>query len=245
MALPKIALMGDFNPNYEPHRKMNQFFEDEQIRFSYSFEWISTDSLANLSEETFHDFNGFLAGSGPYLNMSGILRGIRFARKNNIPFLGTCSGFGYSVLEIAQEIYGLEAVDHPHLKPDLEPKLRFLQPLSYCSPDIHPIYFNLINGTKAQKIYGKESLISENSHCAYGVHLDHLSNFSVFGFIPSGIDETGEPKIMEYNPNDFWFIMLFLPQFNTSLDNTHPLLKGFIEHSLENYRNEKHLSLKR
>ena len=57
-----------------------------------------------------HD--AILAAPGsPYQSMDGMLAGIGFARRSGTPFLGTCGGFQYALIEYARAVLGLSDAD--------------------------------------------------------------------------------------------------------------------------------------
>ena len=52
--------------------------------------------------------DGLWASPGsPYKSFDGMLRGIEFARIHNRPFLGTCGGFQYALIECARNVIGI------------------------------------------------------------------------------------------------------------------------------------------
>jgi CTP synthase (UTP-ammonia lyase) len=221
----KIAILGNINPLYEPHYSMNAFLDGLNDRFDYN--WVPTEMLADDAAQILKSYQGIIAGSGPYKSKEGVINGIRYARENNIPFLGTCSGFGYAVLEFGQSIFHLPKVYHPYERTDLEPGETFLQPLEFCSPEMHTISFKPLAGSLTNNIYNDVLLVSEESHCYYGIKNEMIAIFDENGFIVSGRSDDGEPKIMEYNKNGFFIVTLFLPQLKPGLTGTHPLLAAF------------------
>jgi len=224
----KVAILGNLNETYEPHYMMNKAFADFQQSIDFSFEWIPTENLADNTEGILESFQGIVAGSGPYKSKEGVINGIRFARKNNIPFIGTCSGFGYAVLEFGQSIFNLSAVYHPYEGFEMRADETFLQPLNACSAELYTINFAPVNGTLTNGIFNIE-VVDEISHCAYGISSRMIDIFEREGFIVAGRDEAGEPKIMEYNRNDFFVITLFYPQMKSTLSNPHPLINAFFQ----------------
>jgi CTP synthase (UTP-ammonia lyase) len=221
----RIGILGNLNPDYQPHYRMNACFDEQNERFDY--DWTPTETLVDDAPSVLKNYHGIVAGSGPYKSKTGIINGIRYARENNIPFLGTCSGFGYAVLEFGQSIFNLENVYHPYEAPDLPPNETFLQQLEFCSPDMHTISFKPVAGTLAGKIYSEATVVNEESHCYYGIKSEMIAVFDQNGFMVSGRDDSGEPKIMEYSKNDFFIITLFLPQLKQELSGRHPLLSAF------------------
>jgi CTP synthase (UTP-ammonia lyase) len=204
---------------------MNAYFNDLANRFEY--EWVATEMLVGDAQSVLQKYQGIIAGSGPYKSKEGVIIGIRYARENNIPFLGTCSGFGYAVLEFGQSTFQLEQVHHPYEGIEMPPGETFLAPLGFCCPEMHTISFKAEAGTLTGRIYGEGAVVYETSHCYYGIKKEMVAVFDKNGFIVSGRDDDGEPKIMEYTKNDFFIITLFLPQLKAGLAEPHPLLAAF------------------
>lgn len=225
----KVAILGNINENYEPHYKMNKCFNDFRETVDFSFEWILTETLDENTAGILNNYQGIVAGSGPYKSKAGVINGIRYARNHNIPFLGTWSGFGYAVLEFGQSIFNLDAVYHPYENPALAPEQTFLQKLLVCDVGMHTISFKPVDGTLTNHIYNSAATVQEESHCSYGVNMEMIDAFKKEGLIVSALDEQGEPKIMEYTPNDFFIITLFLPQLKSTVQNPHPLLSAFFK----------------
>jgi CTP synthase (UTP-ammonia lyase) len=222
----RIGILGNFNPHYEPHYSMNACFDAVKDRFEY--EWLPTEMLDVNASLIPDKYQGIVAGSGPYKSKTGVINGIRYARENDIPFLGTCSGFGYAVLEFGQAIFNLENVYHPYEAADLAPGETFLQQLEFCCPDMHTINFRPLKNTLTSKIYSEAIEVHEESHCYYGIKNEMIDVFDKNGLVVSGRDDSGEPKIMEYNRNNFFIITLFLPQLKPGLTGPHPLLAAFL-----------------
>ena len=224
-----VGILGNVQPTYEPHYIMNDVFRDLQKDIPFQFEWVPTEDLVEDADGKLNRYQGIIAGSGPYRSKEGVINGIRFARENNIPFLGTCSGFGYTVLEFGQALFQLKTVRHLNEGVPLEPQETFLQPLSVCSLDNHTICFSIIPDTLTSAVYAHAESTCEITHCNYGVHTNMIAPFANEGLIVSAQDDQGEPKIMEYNRNDYFVIVLFLPQLQSSTANPHPLISAFLK----------------
>jgi len=225
----KVAILGNQDENYEPHYAMNKCFTEFRKTMDFSFDWIPTEALEDNDASILDTYQGIVAGSGPYKSKTGVINGIRYARKKNIPFLGTCSGFGYAVLEFGQSIYNLDTIHHPYEDVELTPDETFLEKLGYCVPGMHTISFKPVDGTLTNHVYNGPEIVYEESHCVYGINRGMVNAFEKEGLIVSGTDDEGEPKIMEYDRNDFFVITLFLPQLKSGIQNPHPLLSAFFK----------------
>ncbi len=229
MSKNKIGILGNFNEKYAPHFVMTKCFRDFQQSFDFDFEWIPTEALTESAETVLNGLTGIVAGSGPYKSKEGVINGIRYARENDIAFFGTCSGFGYAVLEFGQSIFNLKTVDHPYENPELSPGETFLQKLAVCDVGMHTISFKPVKETLTNRVYGGAETVYEQCHCVYGVNAEMIDTFSKKGLIVSGFDSAGEAKIMEYAPNNFFLITLFLPQLRSDKQNPHPLIAAFVK----------------
>lgn len=228
-----IALVGDYNPDYEPHYRAVAVLQQWQLSVPFSFVWIPTGQLEQNPESVLANFSGIWAGSGPYRSKTGILNGIRYARRNNVPFIGTCSGFGYAVLEFGQHLFNLATVSHPTEDGDTPAQHLFLDKLATCGLGWQDVTFTPEPGTLTQQIYQATKSITERSHCSYGLHPAQADVFARNGMVVSGRDAAGETKIIEYTPNDLFLAMLFYPHLNHHSDRPHPILRTFLQKAAE------------
>ena len=77
------------------------------------WQWIPTPSILEPgAEKKLESFDGLWASAGsPYQSMDGMLNGIEFARRREWPFLGTCGGFQYALIECARNVLGIKDAD--------------------------------------------------------------------------------------------------------------------------------------
>lgn len=231
-----IALLGDFRPDYVPHHRAVAVLEQWQETWPFSFAWIPTAQLEVGAGTVLSKFSGFWAGSGPYRSKTGILNGIQFARETNRPFLGTCSGFGYAVLEFARSQFGLATVHHPDEGLNLPADQQFLDKLAACGLAMHPIEFTVAENTVAHAVYGSVGPFREQSHCSYGLHPAQEAALARRGVVVSGRDAAGEPTIIELATHPLFMAMLFYPQLNSTADRLHPMLDRFLTKAAETAR---------
>ncbi|HLH06921.1 MAG TPA: hypothetical protein VKW78_06775 [Terriglobales bacterium] len=89
----RIAIVGDFNPEFHSHLATNSAIADvaRHIGLDLHSEWVPTDRVDELGPEpALSTFDAIFASPGsPYNSMHGMLRAIEYARTRNIPFTGT------------------------------------------------------------------------------------------------------------------------------------------------------------
>jgi len=81
-------------------------------------QWLGTESLEIDVEKINNGFDGFWCSPGEYKSPDGAINAIRFARENDFPFIGTCGGFQYTVIEYVRNKLGLADVQHEEYSPN-------------------------------------------------------------------------------------------------------------------------------
>ncbi|MEM7813282.1 MAG: CTP synthase [Candidatus Aenigmatarchaeota archaeon] len=84
--------------------------------------WIDSAKLENLSDHDVHaklrEFDGILIPGGfGSSGVEGKLAAIRYARKNNVPFLGLCFGFQLAVVEFARDVCKMSDAHSTEINP--------------------------------------------------------------------------------------------------------------------------------
>jgi CTP synthase (UTP-ammonia lyase) len=89
----KIGIIGDFDPQRTYHVATNKALSHAAVSLNRKLTpaWIPTRELEDWSKiDRLDPYAGFLCSPGsPYQSMAGALNGIRFARENDRPFMGT------------------------------------------------------------------------------------------------------------------------------------------------------------
>jgi CTP synthase (UTP-ammonia lyase) len=89
----RVGVIGDFEPRYHSHFATNAALYDAATSLGLSLElrWLPTASLADSDAEmALNRWDALVAAPGsPYKSFDGMLRGIRFARERQRPFVGT------------------------------------------------------------------------------------------------------------------------------------------------------------
>src|SRR5258706_2352602 len=111
----RIGILGDFNPEFRSHHATNDSLQHAARKLQLKGEsaWLPTPSLLEPGAVASLDsFDGLWASPGsPYKSFDGMLKGIEFARRRDWPFLGTCGGFQYALIECARNVLGIKDAD--------------------------------------------------------------------------------------------------------------------------------------
>lgn len=88
----KIGIIGDFNPRNHSHMMTNESLNHAAAKAGQQIEveWVPTLSLETAVAPRLRPYDALWCSPGsPYQSMDGALNAIRYAREENVPFLGT------------------------------------------------------------------------------------------------------------------------------------------------------------
>jgi len=88
----RIAVVGDFNPEYATHHAINASLEHaaDSLGIRMESKWIATECAARDADKIFRNHDGlFIASGSPYRSIEGAFAAIRFARTQLWPLIGT------------------------------------------------------------------------------------------------------------------------------------------------------------
>jgi CTP synthase (UTP-ammonia lyase) len=220
MAL-KIGIIGDFNPGNPTHVATNRGIQHAAAALQEPIEalWLATDQLHDYG-----DYQGFVGSPGsPYRSMEGALEGIRYARENGVPFIGTCGGFQHLVIEYARNVMGFR--DASHAESDPYASCLFITKLA-CSLVGKTMEVSIAPGSKAASAYdATESM--EQFYCNFGLNPEYRDQLEKHGLRITGWDQDGEVRIVELSMHPFFIGTLFVPQARSTPENAHPLVAEF------------------
>ncbi|HWF46605.1 MAG TPA: hypothetical protein VG168_06350 [Bryobacteraceae bacterium] len=221
MAATRIGIIGDFNPENATHVSTNEGIQHAAEILGKLVEsvWLPTDQPAEYEQ-----FDGLLGSPGsPYRSFDGALAGIRYARQNAIPFIGTCGGSQHLMIEYARNVIGL--VDAAHAETDPYASCLFITPLS-CSLVGKTMEVVIKPGSKAAAACQAERSM-EAFYCNFGLNPDYQETLESAGLEVTGKDQNGEARIVELTSHPFFVGTLFVPQARSKPGNPHPLILGF------------------
>jgi CTP synthase (UTP-ammonia lyase) len=241
MSLLRIGAIGDFDAQF---RRPQDAIEEalghsaDALRTSVELSWVPTESLLNERGVTaLEGYDGLWATPGNYASAMGALRGIRYARENDVPFLGTCGGFQHVVLEYARNVLGVEDAASEH--DDLDAPHLFITGLA-CSIGGTRMVICIRSDTLASCLYGSTEAM-EDYYCNFGLNPAYRSDIEKGGLLVTGSEEDGEARILELPTHRFYLATLFVPQTSSAPNNPHPLVNGLV-HAAREFQEEKRAS---
>lgn len=167
--------------------------------------------------------------------IEGKLNVIKYARENNLPFLGLCLGMQCAVIEYARNVAGLKGANSAEFDenaqyPVIDLMMEQKNVKGYGGTMRLGAYDCILKkGSVAAKAYGKEK-ISERHRHRYEVNNEYLKQIADAGLVFSGMSPDGMlAEVVELPKNDWFVASQFHPEFKSRPDKPHPLFKGLID----------------
>ncbi len=169
----KIGLIGDYKPSVTAHIAIPKALKlsSQKLNCEVEYLWLDTDLITKKYFSELNSFDGLWSvPASPYKDMGGALSAIKFARENNVPFLGTCGGFQHAVIEYFRNVIGIKNADHLEVNPGTSTPV--ISPLSCSMVEKNgDIFFE--DRTIVKKLFNTDKT-NETYHCNYGFNHDYL-----------------------------------------------------------------------
>lgn len=200
--------------------------------------WINSEECTDLekAKEILSDVDGLVVPGGFGIRgIEGKLNAIRYARENNLPFLGLCLGMQCAVIEYARNVVGLKEANSmefnegtPYPVIDIMLEQKNIEEMG-GTMRLGKYDCALKKGTKAYDAYGKVKTISERHRHRYEVNNEYKEQIEKAGLVFSGMSPNGQLcEIVELPKNDWFVACQFHPEFKSRPEHPHPLFAGLI-----------------
>lgn len=204
--------------------------------------FIDSETVTSKNaKEILSGLNGIVVPGGfGNRGIEGKIQTIKYARENNIPFLGICLGMQMAVVEFARNVLGIqdansaefdEICKNPviHIMDDqigIDKKGGTMRLGTYpCT---------IKENTIAKNIYG-ETNISERHRHRYEFNNSYKEQIEKAGMICSGTSPDGRlVEIVEIKNHPFFIAGQFHPEFKSRPNRPAPLFKALVKAAKEN-----------
>ena len=201
-------------------------------------EWIDSKEFEKNPEsvERLKMFNGLIVpggfgGSG----VEGKILAIKYARENNLPYLGLCFGLQLAVVEFARHMCNLpdahtSEIDSSTTSPviDILPEQKNVDNLGGTMRlGAYPAI--LKEGTRVRELYGRSEVFERHRH-RYEVNPEYHQLLTQNGMVLSGTSPDSRlVEFIELPGHKFFVATQAHPEFKSSLLKPAPLFNGFIK----------------
>jgi len=206
-------------------------------------DWVEAEGLESKDQSVqaqLEAVDGILVPGGfGKRGIEGMLKGIQYARENQVPYFGICLGMQTACIEFARNVCGLEQANSSEFDPATPHrviyKLRELRGVEELGGTMRLGAWacRLENGSLAQRAYGQTE-ISERHRHRYEFNREYEGTLSAGGLRITGATPDGTyVEIVEIPDHPFFLGCQFHPEFKSKPLEPHPLFSSFIKAAYE------------
>ena len=166
--------------------------------------------------------------------VNGMTEAARYARENEIPYLGLCLGLHVMVVEHARNVMGLEGANSSEIDPDTPYPVIDIMPEQRSVTNkggtmrLGSYPCRLLEGSLAHKAYA-QPLVNERHRHRFEINNAFREAQENIGLLASGVSPDGKlVEISEVVGHPFMVGVQFHPEFLSRPNRPHPLFRDFI-----------------
>lgn len=235
----KIALVGKYVELADAYKSISEAFVHAGAanNASVGLTFIHSEEIEEGNyTEILAGYDGIVVAPGfGSRGIEGKILTAKYARVNDIPFLGICLGLQCAVIEFARNVLDLEGAHSTEINPRARnPVIDLMEEQKSVTEKggtmrLGSYKCEVLHGSEAWKCYRKEEITERHRH-RYEFNSKYLEEFRNAGMIPCGTNpESGLVEIMEI-PSKRWFVgVQFHPEYSSTVLRPHPLFVGFVK----------------
>ncbi|HEY4049714.1 MAG TPA: CTP synthase [Acidobacteriaceae bacterium] len=214
--------------------------------------WIEAEGLEGQGrgsrgyQEQLRGFDGILVPGGfGKRGIEGMLNAIRYARENQVPYLGICLGMQTACIEFARNVCGLTSANSSEFDPATPHrviyKLRELTGVEEMGGTMRLGAWPCVlqPGSIAAEAYGSTD-VSERHRHRYEFNREYEALLTGAGLSITGTTPDGTyVEIVEIPGHPFFLGCQFHPEFKSKPLEPHPLFRAFVSASYDNRLREQ------
>jgi len=237
-----IAMCGKYTELIDSYKSVLESFVHAGVENSarVNIKWVKTDKITNdkSAKRQFKDVDGILILPGfGSRGSEGKILSSKYARENNIPFLGICLGMQCAIIDFARYVCGLKGANstefnkrtkHPVI--DLMESQKAIK-IKGGTMRLGAYDCTIKTGTKTYSAY-RSKKISERHRHRYEVNNRYKNRLEKAGMIISGVnDSLGVVETIEISDHPWFVAGQFHPELKSRVNKAHPLFRDFIKAS--------------
>ena len=242
----EIALVGKYVSLEDAYLSVKESLRHAGYKYNKKvvIKWVDSEELeednVNL-KEIFKNSKGIIVPGGfGTRGTQGMIKAVKYAREEKIPFLGICLGLQISVIEFARDVCKIENASSTEFDELCK------EPIIDLMADQKSILnkggtlrlgnyaCKLVKGTLAYKDYGEELIYERHRH-RYEFNNKYRKVLEDKGLVFSGINPDSDlVEIVELPKHPHFIACQFHPEFKSRPTRPHPLFDSFVKASIAN-----------
>ncbi len=254
----RIAMVGKYMDLLDAYKSLNEALSHAglQTRTKVRVDYIDAEDIESQGTGVLEGADAILVPGGfGDRGIEGKITAVRYARENNIPYLGICLGMHLALVEFARDVCKLEGAHSTEMDPktphpiiglitewqnadgstqqrdetsDLGGTMRLGAQPCHLDP-----------GSKVREIYGADTITERHRH-RYEVNNNYLDQMRAEGMRFVGWSADHSLVEMVELENHPWFVACqFHPEFTSRPRGGHPLFSSYIRAAIEHAGSKK------
>jgi len=257
----KIAMVGKYMELLDAYKSLNEAIRHAgiQTRTRVKISYIDSESINEESVQSLADVDAIVVPGGfGERGIEGMILTARFARENNIPYLGICLGLHVAVIEYARHVLGLSGAHSTEFEQNCaDPVIALITEWVTAKGDVEVRDENsdlggsmrlggqecrLENDSIAKTCYQKDVIVERHRH-RYEVNNNYVDKLQGQGMRFTGKSLDGNlMEVLEITGHPWFLACQFHPEFTSTPRDGHPLFTGFLNAAIK-YHDAEHGSI--
>ncbi len=257
----KIAMVGKYMELLDAYKSLNEAIRHAgiQTRTRVKISYIDSESINEESVQSLADVDAIVVPGGfGERGIEGMILTARFARENNIPYLGICLGLHVAVIEYARHVLGLSGAHSTEFEQSCaDPVIALITEWVTAKGEVEVRDENsdlggsmrlggqecrLENDSIAKTCYQKDVIVERHRH-RYEVNNNYVDKLQSQGMRFTGKSLDGNlMEVLEITGHPWFLACQFHPEFTSTPRDGHPLFTGFLNAAIK-YHDAEHGSI--
>mgnify|MGYP000848028442 CR=1 FL=1 len=234
----KIALVGKYVKLHDAYLSVAEALNHAGFETGTNIEikWVDSELITEYTVDEFlKDCDGILVPGGfGGRGIEGKLTAAKYARENNIPYLGICLGMQSAAIEFARDVLKLDDANSEEFDPQsknlvihlMKDQKNQVQKGGTMRLGAYPCHIK--ENSLMYKSYGK-SEISERHRHRYEFNNEYRKLFEDNGMKITGLSPNGVlVEAIELEDHKFFVGVQYHPEFKSRPNYAHPLFREFV-----------------
>ncbi|WP_294460768.1 CTP synthase [uncultured Ruminobacter sp.] len=247
-----VAMVGKYVQLPDAYKSVNEALKHGGLKnhVNVNIKYVDSQDLETKGLEALEDVDAILVPGGfGNRGIEGKILAAKYARENNIPYLGICLGMQIAIIEYARHVAGMEGANSTEFdKNSKYPVIGLIT--EWVNEEGEKVersensdlggtmrlgaqQCHLAEGSKVRELYAQPEIYERHRH-RYEVNNYLLPKIEAAGLKVTGL--SADRKLVEIieNPNHPWFVAVqFHPEFTSTPRDGHPLFEGFIRAAMD------------
>ena len=250
-----IGMVGKYVELPDAYKSVNEALKHAGLknRLAVNIKYVDSQDIESKGEQVLQGLDAILVPGGfGERGIEGKIAAAKYARENQIPYLGICLGMQVALIEYARNVAGMENANSTEFDPDTAfPVVGLItewldadgsKEARNESSDLGGTMrlgsqlCHLTEGSKVHQMYGSTEIYERHRH-RYEVNNNLRQQIEDAGLQVTGLSTDKRLVEVIEVPDHPWFVAgQFHPEFNSTPRDGHPLFEGFVKAAGEYFK---------